>query len=82
MTRHEGEAQSIAQGGGRKTIEGETPAEGHLDDRSSTTPAPRDPSDTLHGCQRILILGRTGSGKTIVIAMAIAWHILNKATDP
>src|SRR6266852_563621 len=64
MTRHEGEAQSIAQGEGRKTIEGETSAEGHLDDRSSTTPAPRDPSDTLRGCQRILILGRTGSGKT------------------
>jgi len=64
MTRHEGEAQSIAKGEGRKTIEGETPAEGHFDDRSSTTPAPRDPSDTLHGCQRILILGRTGSGKT------------------
>jgi len=64
MTRHEGEAQSIAKGEGRKTIEGETPAEGHLDDRSSTMPAPRDPSDTLHRCQRILILGRTGSGKT------------------
>jgi len=27
-------------------------------------PAQRDPSDTLRGCQRILILGRTGSGKT------------------
>ena len=25
---------------------------------------PRDPSTTLRGCQRILILGRTGSGKT------------------
>lgn len=24
----------------------------------------RDPATTLHGCQRILILGRTGSGKT------------------
>ena len=27
-------------------------------------PPQRDPSDTLNGCQRILILGRTGSGKT------------------
>ena len=25
---------------------------------------PRDPCATLRGCQRILILGRTGSGKT------------------
>jgi energy-coupling factor transporter ATP-binding protein EcfA2 len=29
-----------------------------------TTPVLRDPSNTLRGCQRILILGRTGSGKT------------------
>lgn len=27
-------------------------------------PTPRDPSKSLHGCHRILILGRTGSGKT------------------
>jgi energy-coupling factor transporter ATP-binding protein EcfA2 len=27
-------------------------------------PTQRDPADTLRGCQRILILGRTGSGKT------------------
>ena len=26
--------------------------------------SPRDPATTLQGCQRILILGRTGSGKT------------------
>jgi energy-coupling factor transporter ATP-binding protein EcfA2 len=29
-----------------------------------TMPAQRDPSDTLRGCQRILVLGRTGAGKT------------------
>jgi energy-coupling factor transporter ATP-binding protein EcfA2 len=27
-------------------------------------PTRRDPANTLYGCQRILILGRTGSGKT------------------
>ena len=38
--------------------------------RASTTdpttpgPSPRDPHTTLAGCDRILILGRTGSGKT------------------
>jgi adenylate kinase family enzyme len=36
----------------------------HLVDRSTAMPAQRDPSDTLSRCQRILILGRTGSGKT------------------
>jgi len=65
MTRHEGESQSIVQGEiGRRTIEGEAPAGGHPDDKPTTMPIQRDPSDTLSGCQRILILGRTGSGKT------------------
>jgi energy-coupling factor transporter ATP-binding protein EcfA2 len=66
MTRQEqDEAQSITQGaGGRKTIDGKTPAARRLGDKPPTTPAQRDPSHTLRGCQRILILGRTGSGKT------------------
>lgn len=65
MTCQEDGAQSITQGGiGRKTIDGETPAARHLDDEATTIPAQRDPADTLRGCQRILILGRTGSGKT------------------
>lgn len=33
-------------------------------DESTMTPIQRDPAQTLRGCQRILILGRTGSGKT------------------
>ncbi|MFA5836301.1 MAG: AAA family ATPase [Bellilinea sp.] len=33
-------------------------------EQSATKPYPRDPSMSLQGCQRILILGRTGSGKT------------------
>jgi energy-coupling factor transporter ATP-binding protein EcfA2 len=32
--------------------------------RSTIAPAQRDPASTLRGCQRILVLGRTGSGKT------------------
>jgi len=31
---------------------------------TGTGPTQRDPSKTLDGCQRILVLGRTGSGKT------------------
>jgi energy-coupling factor transporter ATP-binding protein EcfA2 len=30
----------------------------------SNPPSPRDPANTLAGCQRIVIIGRTGSGKT------------------
>jgi hypothetical protein len=48
----------------RQTTKGGMSAARHLVDKSVTTPAQRDPSDTLFGCQRILILGRTGSGKT------------------
>jgi adenylate kinase family enzyme len=33
-------------------------------DESTMTPTERDPIHTLRACQRILILGRTGSGKT------------------
>ena len=65
MTRQEDEAQSIARGQiGRKPIDGETSPARHLDDKSTTMPAKHDPSHALLGCQRILILGRTGSGKT------------------
>jgi energy-coupling factor transporter ATP-binding protein EcfA2 len=65
MTRQKDEAQSMTQGGtGQNTIDGETPAARHLDDKSTTMPTQRDPANTLRGCQRILILGRTGSGKT------------------
>lgn len=33
-------------------------------EQSATKPYPRNPSVSLQGCQRILVLGRTGSGKT------------------
>lgn len=34
------------------------------DEESTTMPTQRDPGNTLRGCQRIVVLGRTGSGKT------------------
>jgi energy-coupling factor transporter ATP-binding protein EcfA2 len=40
------------------------PISRHSGDKSTTAPTQRDPANTLRGCQRILILGRTGSGKT------------------
>jgi energy-coupling factor transporter ATP-binding protein EcfA2 len=65
LTRQERDAESIVRGEiGRKAIDGERRTAGHPDDKPTMTPAQRDPSDTLRGCQRILILGRTGSGKT------------------
>jgi energy-coupling factor transporter ATP-binding protein EcfA2 len=65
MTRQGEDAQSVTQGGiSQDAIGREMPAARRLDDKSVTTPTPRDPGTTLHGCLRILILGRTGSGKT------------------
>ena len=56
---------SMTQGGTvQNAIDGETPTARHLDGKSVTMPIQRDPANTLRGCQRILILGRTGSGKT------------------
>jgi energy-coupling factor transporter ATP-binding protein EcfA2 len=65
MTRREGEAQSMRRGGvGQRAIDGEASTARRLDDKSTTTSAQRDPASSLRGCQRILVVGRTGSGKT------------------
>jgi hypothetical protein len=65
MTRQKDDAQSMTQGGiGQNAIDGETPRAHNLDDNSALMPTQRDPATTLRRCQRILILGRTGSGKT------------------
>jgi adenylate kinase family enzyme len=48
----------------RQEDEAQSPTARHLDDKATTMPAQRDPANSLRGCQRILILGRTGSGKT------------------
>jgi type III restriction enzyme len=34
------------------------------------------------GLNRVAMKMATGSGKTVVMAMLIAWHVLNKAADP
>lgn len=52
------------EGPGQEPIDGETAAPHPLGYQSTTKQSQRDPTTTLHGCQRILILGRTGSGKT------------------
>ena len=45
-------------------------------DRSAITRPHRDPANTLSGCDRILILGRTGSGKTTLAReLAAAVHV-------
>jgi len=65
MTRPEDKAQSKTQGEtGQSSIDGELSAARHLNDKSTMMPTQRDPVNTLRGCQRIVILGRTGSGKT------------------
>ena len=65
MTRQDDEAQSMTQSGnGPNAIDDKTLAARQLDDKSTMVPTQRDPANTLRGCQRILILGRTGSGKT------------------
>jgi adenylate kinase family enzyme len=55
----------------RQTTESEMSAARHPVEKSMAMPAQRNPSDTLFGCQRILILGRTGSGKT-TLALELA----------
>ena len=50
---------------------GETCAAGPFSDRSATKRPQRDPANALAACERILILGRTGSGKT-TLARALA----------
>jgi adenylate kinase family enzyme len=46
-------------------------AVGDVGDRSTSIAELRDPATTLRGCRRILVLGRTGSGKT-TLARALA----------
>jgi hypothetical protein len=49
---------------GQDAVDGDQHAARHFGYKSRTMPIQRDPANTLRGCQRILILGRTGSGKT------------------
>jgi energy-coupling factor transporter ATP-binding protein EcfA2 len=65
MTRPPQEAQSRTPGRiGRNSVDSDTPTDCHLDDNLTALPIQREPTTTMRWCQRILILGRTGSGKT------------------
>lgn len=56
---------SMTQGGlGSSTNNGEPAASPLPADQSATTLSQRDPAVTLAGCKRIVVIGRTGSGKT------------------
>jgi energy-coupling factor transporter ATP-binding protein EcfA2 len=65
MARQKRETRSIARAQtAEKAADSETPSARHLGDKVPAVSATRNASHTLRGCQRILILGRTGSGKT------------------
>ena len=65
MTLEKDAAQSMAQGdGGPGAGDGETATSRPLADQTAPKRSQRDPATTLAGCQRIVIIGRTGSGKT------------------
>ncbi len=65
MTLENEEEQTKTQGGdGQSTSDSETVVANPLSGQATTKLSQRDPANTLSGCNRILILGRTGSGKT------------------
>ena len=65
MTLKKDQVQSMTQASvGPGTRDGETAVANHLADQSATKLSQRNPAITLAGCKRIVIIGRTGSGKT------------------
>jgi adenylate kinase family enzyme len=65
MSRHDGAAESSTEDGtGRNAVDLESRDALRPHTTLATTQTQRDPAKSLRGCQRILILGRTGSGKT------------------
>ena len=64
MTLENGVVKSPQRGAGLSTSDGEMAAAHPLTEHAATKLSQRDPAVTLAGCQRIVIVGRTGSGKT------------------
>jgi energy-coupling factor transporter ATP-binding protein EcfA2 len=61
---------------------GETKAARPFPEQSATERPQRDPDNTLAACERILILGRTGSGKTTLAReLAAALHVRHVELD-
>jgi hypothetical protein len=64
-TDHDEGGRSTVQDGMReKLATSRRPGPGQVDHESPIMSRRRNPAEKLHGCRRILILGRTGSGKT------------------
>ena len=65
MTHEKDVVQSMTPGDVEpSTGDSETVGAHSLSDQSATKLSQRDPAITLAGCKRIVIVGRTGSGKT------------------
>ena len=64
MILEKDEAQSMTQGGPALHNSDHEAAPASFADQPAPQPVKRDPAVSLAGCERIVIIGRTGSGKT------------------